>query len=133
MMARYPDWQTRLTCYLADCARAPFRPGHHDCMLFVAGAVLAMTGVDLARGWRGYRTLSEGQRSLRRKGYADHVSLVRTLLPEIIRPRPGDVAVIQTPDGPGVGIVQGQAIYAVAAVGWTLVPMTDAIAFFEVI
>lgn len=129
---RPAGWQGRLTAYLAERAREPFAPGRHDCMLFAAGAVQAMTGRDLARGWRGYRTLAEGQRKLRRKGYADHVALVRALLPVTDDPRPGDVAVVVTPSGPGLGVVQGQLIYGVALVGWQLVPLSDAVEFFRV-
>ena len=63
---RLPDWKTHLIAYLADAARKSYQPGVHDCALFSAGAVLAMTGVDLAAGWRGrYTTLTRGLRVLR--------------------------------------------------------------------
>ena len=43
-MRRRGDWAERLNEYLESCRRQPFRWGHLDCVLFVCGAVHAMTG-----------------------------------------------------------------------------------------
>lgn len=57
MLCRKPDWAMRLDRFLLDHAHAPFAYGRFDCCLFVADAVLAMTGTDLAEPFRGlYRT-----------------------------------------------------------------------------
>jgi hypothetical protein len=53
-LTRYGDWQSRLTAYLLHAERVPFRYGVQDCGLFVAGAILAMTGVDTVAELRGY-------------------------------------------------------------------------------
>lgn len=56
-MIRVSDWQTRLSAYLQAASFRPFEYGVQDCGLFVAGAVEAMTGVDVAAELRGrYRT-----------------------------------------------------------------------------
>ena len=53
-LARFPDWQSRLSSYVLENARRPFKYGELDCGLFVAGAICAMTGVDVALELRGY-------------------------------------------------------------------------------
>lgn len=123
-MKRLPDWKSRLTAYLAAIGTRPFKPGQHDCALFVAGAVETMTGDDPARGWRGYRSLAEGRRALARRGYADQVALVASLLPEIAPAlaRAGDVAVVAGEDGPAVGIVQGEMVFALRREGLAILP-----------
>ena len=111
---RLPDWKTHLIAYLSDAARKPYRPGVHDCALFSAGAVLAMTGVDFADGWRGrYTTLTGGLRVLRRAGFVDHVDLAAKHFEEVhpAFAHPGDLAVIASPLGPVLGVLQGEGIY----------------------
>lgn len=74
---RLPDWEARLHDYLAACERATFAWGTLDCVLFSAGAVLAMTGVDPAAAARGHYTTAIGSvRALRRYGDG---TLIRTL------------------------------------------------------
>ena len=133
MTKRISGWQARLAAWLASISRTPFQPGQHDCALFAAGAVEAMTGVDLAAGWRGrYHTLRGGIRVLRRAGYADHIALARSHFPTTATPRAGDLAVVDTPEGQALGVVQGLYIYAPATVGWALSPLEAASEFFEV-
>lgn len=133
MIERHRDWPARLRLWLAGIARTPFQPGTHDCALFAAGAVEAMTGTDLAAGWRGrYRTLQGGIRVLRRAGHANHIALARAHLPATSKPQPGDLAVVPTPEGLALGVVQGTHVYAPAAVGWGLLPIGDAIEFLRV-
>jgi len=134
-LTRLPDWHARLVAYLAAASRTPFAPGAHDCALFAAGAVQAMTGNDLAEGWRGrYRTLAGGRRVLKREGVADHVALAARHLEEVpvSWAQPGDVAAVPTADGPALGVVQGASIYVVSAAGLGLVPLTAAARAFRV-
>jgi hypothetical protein len=58
-LCRRGDWQSRLSDYLVAVARRPFKYGDLDCGLFVAGAIAAMTGVDVARDLRGYSSRRE--------------------------------------------------------------------------
>lgn len=138
---RLPDWEGRLVAYLSDHARDPFRYGRLDCALFTAGAIEAMTGVDHARGFRGYRTLQAGMKKVQDKGFEDHVGVVAGLFQEIAPAfaQPGDIAVIQGDDGPALGIVQGEAVYVLRradgesrlpALG--LVPLLSAVKAFRV-
>lgn len=113
MVTRLPDWRQRLVRYLAAEQAAPFSYGSHDCALLAAGAVEAVTGVDPAAEWRGtYTSLAGGLRAIRAAGYADLVDVVDSLF-ERVEPRsalPGDVAAVDTPDGPALGVVVGPAV-----------------------
>lgn len=143
---RNRDWRPALVAYLNRSARQPFRPGGHDCALFAAGAVEAMTGTDFARRYRSkYRSLAKGQAILRKRGYADHVDMVAQLLPEIVSkdgnraPMPimaqeGDIAVVPQGDEMALGVVQGSMVYVLRPghLGLGLVPLTDAVRAFRV-
>lgn len=123
--ARLPDWRPRLSTYLTATGARSFRPGSHDCALFVAGAVEAMTGVDVAAQWRGtYRSLDEGRVVLGRAGFADHVALVAAHLPEVhpAQANVGDLAALPGADGsPALGVVQGASVYVLQPSGMALV------------
>ena len=53
MLTRKSNWQSALAEYLTASAGVRFAYGVFDCGLFVAGAVTAMTGVDVVPGVRG--------------------------------------------------------------------------------
>jgi hypothetical protein len=129
--ARRADWMRRLASWLAEATTRQWAYGRHDCALFAAGAVEAMTGADLAAGWRGrYRTLRGGLRVLRQAGFADHVALAESLLPAVhpAQLMPGDLAVLQGPAGRVLGVVQGQSVYVLEGGGRVaLRPLSDCI------
>lgn len=131
---RKPEWRVALTDYIVATAAAPFEPGKVDCGLWAAGAVKAMTGTDLARGLRGYRTIKGGLKKLKAGGHDDHVALAAARLEEIppAMAQVGDVAVVDGDDGPALGIVQGEMIYVAAPQGRALVPLTSARRAFRV-
>jgi hypothetical protein len=53
-MLRLDHWATRgFHDFLLSRAQAPFAWGQHDCALFAADGVLAITGVDIADDFRG--------------------------------------------------------------------------------
>ena len=134
-MGRLINWQARLVSYIADCRARPFAYGKHDCALFAAGAVQAMTGVDPADAWRGrYTTQRGGLRVLRRAGFRDHIEMVAVLFPEtsVSAALPGDLAVIDTEDGRALGVIQGPAVYVLRPNGLGLVPGTAATRAFRV-
>lgn len=121
------DWRPRLTAYLGAVRSVSFGygEGQLDCALFAAGAVEAMTGVDLADGWRGYRSGADGVRRLRDRGFdgmpgllAHHCAACPPLLA-----RPGDLVLL--PRG-AVGVCQGRLAYAMGRDGVKLADMADA-------
>jgi hypothetical protein len=134
-MNRLPSWRTRLGLYLAEAARTPFAEGRHDCALFAAGAVLAMTGMDPAAPFRGrYRTTRGGLRVLRRAGYRDHLALAVAHLEEVPPSfaRVGDLAAVQGADGPALGVVQGERIYVLRPEGMATVSLLQAMRAWRV-
>lgn len=132
---RLPNWRSALRDYVEDVARKPFRYGTHDCALFVAGAVKAMTGVDHARGWRSqYRSLAKGRKLLAEQGHQDHVAMVASLFAEIpvLRAQVGDIAVLDGDGGDTLGVVQGPYVWAVDPHGLRSVPLIKAKKAFRV-
>lgn len=132
---RHFDWQARLSNWLSTVRKTPFEEGRHDCALFAAGAVEAMTGTDLAAAFRGrYRTTRGGLRVLRRAGLADHIDLAARHFAEIppAVAGPGDLVAIPTPQGLALGVVQGTVAYVPGRTGLALAPMTGALRAFRV-
>jgi hypothetical protein len=111
-MNRLPDWEARLSAYLAPLMDgAAFVWGKTDCALVTADAVLAMTGEDIAAPFRGkYSTAAGSARALKRYGAGDLKATFDTLLPPkpIGYARRGDVVMS---DG-AVGIcIGGTALF----------------------
>lgn len=126
---RLHDWESRFAAYIARVAREGFQPGQHDCALFAAGAVEAVTGTDPAADWRGrYKTLPEGLRLIRAAGWADHVAAARAMFPAILPTHvlPADLAVIGTGADAALGAVQGAVVYVLRESGLGLVPIEQA-------
>jgi hypothetical protein len=82
-MVRLPDWEDRLHAYLDRLAGAAFVWGKHDCALFAAGAVQAITDRDPAATFRGRYTTARGSvRALRRWGAGDLEKTVAAMFPD---------------------------------------------------
>lgn len=127
---RLYEWEARLSAYVVRVAREGFAPGRHDCALFAAGAVEALTGVDPAAEWRGrYDSVPAGLQLIRAAGHADHIAAAAALLPAIPAAQvlPGDLAVV---DGDGgeeaLGVVQGALIYVLRPKVLALLPLSAA-------
>lgn len=124
---RAPDWKARLVAHLERSSRASYALGQHDCALFAAGAVEAVTGHDPAAAWRGrYSTLNGGLKLLRKAGHQDYIEATAAHLPEIhpSAAAPGDIAVVEDPSTGSLvlGVVQGEMIYVLREDGLGLAP-----------
>jgi len=134
-IARTNTWHADLLKYAQDVARREFKPGQHDCALFTAGAVKAMTGVDLARGWRSkYRSLKRGHALLRENGFPDLASLVAEHFQEIpsLSAQVGDIAIIEQDGEQALGIVQGRYAWVLHVGGLGVVDLTNIARAFRV-
>jgi uncharacterized protein DUF6950 len=134
-MGPLSDWHARLVAYLDLCRGRSFAYGQHDCALFAAGAIEAMTGEDPAREWRGrYTTLRGGLRVIRKSGYHDHIEAVAALFVEIPvdQALPGDLAVVGSEHGPALGVVQGAMIFVLGDAGLGMVARTMSTRAFRV-
>lgn len=130
-MIRKPDWRGQLSRYIEHTKVLPFEWGELDCGLFAAGAVEAMTGVDVAANLRRkYTNMAEFQNLLKIRGYTDYAAFVgehfERVSPSPVFAQHGDIAAVNTPDGIALGIVGGSEIFVMMQTGLGVVPLTDA-------
>lgn len=135
-LIRRGDWKARLNSYLLACRAQAFVHGDFDCALFVDGAIEAQTGISLGGHFRGrYHSYSGGLRLIRREaGCRNHLEFFALHLPEapLALAAPGDVVAVETPDGPGLGIVQGALAYHLSQAGFTMAPVEAATRLLKV-
>lgn len=131
MTRRLPDWRPRLVAYLEGVRARPFAYGSHDCALFAAGAVEAMTGIDPAGDYRGrYDSLKAGLKLVR----GTHLDVLRRDF-EAIPPAfagVGDLALIGEVGFPAFGIFEGQHILVLREDGLGLMSRAAATAAYRV-
>lgn len=99
---RFPDWRPRLAAYLEEAKERRFRYGVHDCGLFCAGAIEAMTGRDVCATVRGaYHGPASASRLLGGDTPEALMAAVDALLGPRIAPGeavPGDVLAVAVSD-----------------------------------
>lgn len=121
VLHRRDDWRGRLAKEMARQQLSAFAWGKTDCAIgFIAGVIEAITGEDVARGYRGkYRSARSALRLLKEAGAESLGDFAAQKLPEIAphEARVGDIGILET-DGP-----VGQAFCMVDAS--TLVVMTE--------
>lgn len=97
-MKRLPDWPARFAALVAQRRACPFGWGAHDCVLWAADDVQALTGIDPAVEWRGtYETALQAERLVRQLGGL--VGIAERALGQPIAPllaRVGDVGLVDT-------------------------------------
>ncbi|WP_260843343.1 DUF6950 family protein [Sedimenticola selenatireducens] len=113
---RLDGWEKRLMELLQAAHDRPFEWGNHDCALFAAAGVLAITGNDVAADVRGHYSSAKGAlKVLKTLGMADLESATTHLLGNPVDTRlagRGDVVLVETANGPTLAICAG--IYAFA-------------------
>jgi hypothetical protein len=122
------DRRSRLLDYIETVRREPFEYGRCDCGTFAAGAVEAMTGTDPAAAIRGhYTTFAGGIKKLRAAGYSDHVAMAAALYAKVPRAEAqvGDLAVVNTDEGPALGVVGGARAFFMRPNGLGSVDLID--------
>lgn len=123
---RYQDWEIRLRDFIESRRHMPYAIGSNDCCLFVADAILAITGNDPAKGLRGYTTQDEAQALI--DDHGGMKSLVTEFLGKANGPlcaRRGDVVSVDTPEGLAVGVCLGVKAAFVTDKGLRFRPMSD--------
>ncbi len=120
---RYPDWPQRLHAAIDLHRRKTFRYGTHDCCLFAADLVKAMTGWDPAESMRGtYHDQLGAWRVLRNFG-GEEAMLSELLGASPTRdgtPMRGDVCLLEPIGGEAmkqVGVCIGDSVIVAAEVG----------------
>jgi hypothetical protein len=118
MLSRKEHWAELLDSFLTCCWDRPGEWGQFDCALFACDAVLAMTGTDLAEGFRGrYASGREALRLVREYaggGLAELATRIATeheipSLPSPAMAQRGDILLLVDPSaglfGAALGIV----------------------------
>jgi hypothetical protein len=132
---RHDNWERALSCYLTECSNTAFAWGEHDCCLFAANTVLAMTGTDFAAPFRGkYSTALGSVRALKRYGSGDlHSTLIDVLgspVPNLLAKR-GDVALVEI-DGQLSAGIHYNSVWCVGDAGLVSVLPTRVISSWSI-
>jgi len=112
-MKRFDGWEGLLDAFVESRKGSRFCWGVNDCCLFACDAVLAMTGEDLARGFREtYATAKQARKALRQLGIETVGQLAECRardfgLREVPPPfaQRGDVVLLDRDLGESLGIV----------------------------
>ena len=129
---RYEDWPERLDAFFASRRHAEFAYGVHDCCLFAADAVEAITGIDPASEFRStYHSRFGSLRRLRQTcGRASLAIAVAAIFSRlnfpVITPNcagRGDVVLLTLPSGETLCVISlaGEAV-AASASGFIVLP-----------
>jgi len=115
-MMRLKDWQSRFAALVAGARARPFEWGTHDCCLWAADAVQALTGRDPAAQWRG--TYSSELGAFRIVFKLGGLPAIAALGGAEIDPAlavTGDVGTVRWPDGiVSLGVCGGDGRWMVA-------------------
>lgn len=126
-MRRFEDWPKRLDAAIEAARAKPFCWGAHDCALFAADIVKAITGEDLASAWREtYCSALQATRALERDGGL--ISVANKALGNPVVPaqaRRGDVVLRCGELGPSLGICLGAKCAFTGLDGLVFVPLRE--------
>lgn len=123
-IARVRDWPERLDAAMRAHADAPFTWGAHDCCMFAADCVLAVTGIDPAADLRGeYADAAGAVRTLERVGGLEALCDARLVerVP-VAAAYVGDVGIANTGDRDALVVCGGTLWHGAAAQGTAIVP-----------
>jgi hypothetical protein len=119
-MNRLPDWRPAFVAAIDAHRPFPFTWGRHDCGILTADCIKSVTGLDIARNFRGhYRCRATGAAFVAMCGYETAVDVVAKRF-RAIHPSEaivGDVAVVPTRRGPALAPVMGAELAAYAPNG----------------
>lgn len=121
LQRRFADWPSRLDSFLRLHRQRRFVYGEWDCCLFVAGAIEAMTGADLAASFREtYHSRKEA-----RERYGSVRAISDQVFAEwprvsVLKAQRGDVVLVQRCRDYSLGLVSltGKHILAAARQGF---------------
>lgn len=118
----------RLAAAIAAARARPFAWGANDCVTWAADVRLALTGEDLATGWRGrYSTPRGAARLIRRMGFRSLTAAVTAALgaplPSVLMAQRGDV--VREGAVEAFGICAGRMALFLSPDGLTERPIED--------
>lgn len=128
-ITRHRDWQSRLQACIAARRNRPFAWGSQDCCLFPSDAVLAMTGHDPAADLRGYTTLAQAVRIVKRLGGMRAIGASRfgaEITPLLAQA--GDIGLVVTQGHESLALCAGGHWLAAGEYGLESLPIDEALA-----
>lgn len=137
MLIRFPDWPSRLETFLNTVVSQKFAYSRFDCCTFVADAIEAETGIDIAKLYRGrYSTRAEALKLGMDLAGAPTVQAIaekqaeRHGMPEIpvLSAARGDMVLLKRPRDYSLGLVamDGRQVLIAGKFGWGPVPIDRA-------
>jgi hypothetical protein len=123
-MKRKWAWPEILAAQLKEARNKEFEWGKHDCCLFAANVVKAITGKDYAKDFRGkYHSEKEAEELIQAAGGLEKI--VSSFLPSIppLTAQRGDVLMFLTPMGPALGVCGGDKGFFVLKKGLISIPI----------
>lgn len=133
-IARLPTWQTRWALLCIERSVRPFEWGAHDCCLWAADAVLAITGHDFAEGMRGrYASAADAARIM--SGLGGLRAIASAALGEpgpVALATVGDVVLIKNAGRELLAVCNGSVALATGARGLEPVGMDAALSAWKV-
>lgn len=135
MTTRKLDWQLEFAKCVAENQSKPFVWGEHDCVLWAANAVLAITGFDAAEGFRDTYSGALGAAKLL-KDFGGMEALVTTKLErEPTHPafaNVGDVLMVLQDGNPMLAVCNGETMLAPGLEGLVALPTLSAVKAWKV-
>lgn len=132
---RRSDWQQRLSMEAIRLQNVPYEFGEHDCILFAANCVMAMTGEDPADDIRGrYKTEIGAARIIKNSGFKSLGDMIADRLPEVAmdQVRRGDVVLCNGPHGEFAAMVVGKTCVGPGRDGMLHIPLSQALRGYRV-
>lgn len=129
---RLPNWPELLAGKIDVDRQKPFVWGKNDCCLFAADCVEMITGFDLAKDYRSYKTKAGALRMLKKYGGVAGIAEVIAKqhgIPEIppLNAQRGDVCLFDIGRGDTLGVVAGEHIFAPGQDGLIGFPILQAV------
>jgi len=128
------DWPEILDKCIDDARGKPFVRGQHDCCMWTADTVLALTGIDYAKEFRGkYKTIRGARKALGKKGLP---GVMDTKFSRTAHPKRGDIVLIPTEitmqPVEAIGICIGMTIALIGDNGLEFLPLSDSSAAWDI-
>ncbi|GAA2867512.1 hypothetical protein GGQ99_001281 [Aminobacter niigataensis] len=134
-LQRLPDWERRLALVVEHHLETPGEWGVADCLLTVADAVEAVTGVDPATRIRGaYSSELGAAKLMRRRKCADVEAVLAKLFPPVGRlmAQRGDVGVVEREGVLAAGFITERGLAVKVEAGLAFYPQTEIKTAFKV-
>jgi hypothetical protein len=135
MIKRYDDWQLRFEKIVTENLSRPFEWGSHDCVLWGADCVLAITGHDAAENFRGtYNSALSAARVLKELGGMENAITNRLGLSPVAvgYANVGDILLADLEGQLTTTVCNGETMLATGETGLVALPTLSALKAWKV-